>query len=231
MERSWKGHGKVKIVDFLFEGYGHVAPYTNFGKVATILYAIIGIPVMLAFLANIGNLLARVFRMLFDQLFLMKQCRKVYRRRSRAQSLASGPSSAVNSPGPVRAAKSSVSSAASSPVLSRLQKPGTSSMSSSPSVIVKSGAGKPARPAASYSPVPARLQQYRDAKPTIVLQDATNAPEVRSMSLQPYEYTTAQMEEIADVEKAKKSVPVLMCVVIMGVYLFGGAVLFSVWEG
>jgi potassium channel subfamily K member 18 len=41
-------------------GYGNIAPTTNTGKIATIFYAIIGMPLFLLYLSNIGNLLLRL---------------------------------------------------------------------------------------------------------------------------------------------------------------------------
>lgn len=40
---------------FCVAGYGNVAPRTEWGKVATILYAIIGMPLFLLYLSNIGR--------------------------------------------------------------------------------------------------------------------------------------------------------------------------------
>lgn len=39
-------------------GYGNIAPATEEGKIATIFYAIIGMPLFLLYLSNIGNLYA-----------------------------------------------------------------------------------------------------------------------------------------------------------------------------
>lgn len=36
-------------------GYGNLSPKTEWGKVATILYAIIGMPLFLLYLSNIGE--------------------------------------------------------------------------------------------------------------------------------------------------------------------------------
>lgn len=49
-------------------GYGNIAPKTDVGKVVTIFYALLGIPLMLLCLTNIGNLLARSFKFAYSKL-------------------------------------------------------------------------------------------------------------------------------------------------------------------
>ncbi|XP_067014989.2 potassium channel subfamily K member 18-like [Anabrus simplex] len=49
-------------------GYGSVAPKTPWGKVITIVYALIGIPLMLVYLSTVGDVLARNFRRLYGRL-------------------------------------------------------------------------------------------------------------------------------------------------------------------
>ncbi|CAH8569152.1 unnamed protein product [Heterobilharzia americana] len=56
-------------------GYGHIAPVTFWGRITCIIYAIIGIPLMLIYLALIGNMLARMFRVIFLNLLC---CRCFY---------------------------------------------------------------------------------------------------------------------------------------------------------
>lgn len=54
-------------------GYGHIAPKTPQGKIATIFYSIIGIPLMLLCLSNIGDIMASSFRWIgFAQIFNFK---------------------------------------------------------------------------------------------------------------------------------------------------------------
>ncbi|CAK1555040.1 unnamed protein product [Leptosia nina] len=48
--------------------YGHIAPKTHSGKVVTIFYAILGIPLMLLCLSNIGDVMASSFRFLYWRL-------------------------------------------------------------------------------------------------------------------------------------------------------------------
>ena len=43
-------------------GYGHIAPKTKWGKVVTILYAIVGIPLTLLTITNLGGFMATAFR-------------------------------------------------------------------------------------------------------------------------------------------------------------------------
>ncbi|KAG8182788.1 hypothetical protein JTE90_018661 [Oedothorax gibbosus] len=52
-------------------GYGNIAPKTDIGKVVTIFYALLGIPLMLLCLTNIGDLLARSFKFTYSHLCFM----------------------------------------------------------------------------------------------------------------------------------------------------------------
>ncbi|XP_048507420.1 uncharacterized protein LOC105692250 isoform X2 [Athalia rosae] len=79
MEREgWDGSESVNNVQWTFSGalfysiivittigYGHIAPKTKSGKVVTIFYAILGIPLMLLCLSSIGDVMASSFRFLY----------------------------------------------------------------------------------------------------------------------------------------------------------------------
>ncbi|XP_043239990.1 uncharacterized protein LOC122390781 [Amphibalanus amphitrite] len=72
---SQRSTGRVEVVEWSFSsallysvtvittiGYGHITPRTDGGKIMTIFYALIGVPLMLLCLTNIGQLMANTFR-------------------------------------------------------------------------------------------------------------------------------------------------------------------------
>jgi amino acid permease len=52
----------------LLSGYGNLTPKTDLGKLVTIVYALIGIPLMLLYMSNIGNILGDSFKYLYTKL-------------------------------------------------------------------------------------------------------------------------------------------------------------------
>jgi len=50
-------------------GYGNIAPQTFWGRLVCIAYAVLGIPLMLLCLANIGDIMADVFRYVYFNVF------------------------------------------------------------------------------------------------------------------------------------------------------------------
>ncbi|XP_013380998.1 uncharacterized protein LOC106152065 [Lingula anatina] len=57
-------------------GYGHISPNTMWGQLATIAYALLGIPLMLICLANIGDVMADIFRWIYSNVCCCGCCKK-----------------------------------------------------------------------------------------------------------------------------------------------------------
>merc|ERR1719384_421995 len=55
-------------------GYGHIAPATTTGRLFCILYSLIGIPLLLVFMSQIGDWMAISFRWLYSRI-LCRWCR------------------------------------------------------------------------------------------------------------------------------------------------------------
>ncbi|VDD78120.1 unnamed protein product [Mesocestoides corti] len=66
---------------YLFLGYGHVTPQTQYGKLLTMLYAVIGIPLFFSYLSKNGDMMASVFRLAYA-----RGCKPVFRLISRRRS-------------------------------------------------------------------------------------------------------------------------------------------------
>ncbi|XP_030379176.1 potassium channel subfamily K member 15 [Scaptodrosophila lebanonensis] len=62
-------------------GYGNIAPRSIWGKLVTILYAIIGMPLFLLYLSNIGDVLAKSFKWIYSKVCLCRICPGVAKRR------------------------------------------------------------------------------------------------------------------------------------------------------
>ncbi|ALC44236.1 CG9194 [Drosophila busckii] len=71
-------------------GYGHISPRTDWGKVTTIFYAIVGIPLMLLCLSNIGDVMATSFRFLYWRIccyVCTRSAKRTRKNRSRQRSM------------------------------------------------------------------------------------------------------------------------------------------------
>lgn len=67
---------RYKIIFFTwkFPGYGNLSPRTGWGKFATVVYAIAGMPLFLLYLSNIGDILARSFKWAYYKMCLCRGC-------------------------------------------------------------------------------------------------------------------------------------------------------------
>lgn len=75
----------VEVCVVCVVGYGNIAPRTQWGRAVCIAYAVVGIPLMLLCLANLGDALAKLFRFLYTQVCCCGCCRPIVIR-SRPQS-------------------------------------------------------------------------------------------------------------------------------------------------
>lgn len=67
--RRWD---EIIIIVCFVSGYGNLTPRTAGGKLATVLYALVGIPLMLLYMANVGDILATSFKFTYK-----KMCKSV----------------------------------------------------------------------------------------------------------------------------------------------------------
>lgn len=76
-----------------FTGYGITTPNTVKGKIVTIVYAIIGMPLFLLYLSNIGDVMAKSFKWIYAKVCLCRICpgvakRRAYRTRRKIRAMA-----------------------------------------------------------------------------------------------------------------------------------------------
>jgi len=98
-EKGWDGKEEEDIVMWTFAGalfysitvittigYGHIAPKTPVGKIVTIFYAIVGIPITVICWSNIGDAMAHAFRFCYWKICCYVYVKKTKKRRKRVLS-------------------------------------------------------------------------------------------------------------------------------------------------
>ncbi len=71
----WYSRCRVRIIIFV-SGYGNLTPKTNTGRICTIIYALIGIPLTLLWLSKIGSLLGHVVTSVYARVTRCRRSRR-----------------------------------------------------------------------------------------------------------------------------------------------------------
>uniref|UniRef100_T1J723 Potassium channel domain-containing protein n=1 Tax=Strigamia maritima TaxID=126957 RepID=T1J723_STRMM len=187
-------------------GYGNVAPKTKWGKILTILYAIVGIPLMLLCMSNVGDAMARSFKFLY-----WKVCQK----KSNVQGL-QWIQGHPHYPSRQRRRYSND------------QYGDNNSQNSS----FRSGRSEELKFSEAYfrrGPLPAViLNRYVLSNNKDLVVEFPNFTEPRS-PLSSSQRTSSRRSRAAAVEE-NRNVPIWLCVALVSTYLCGGALLFKEWE-
>jgi len=75
---AWNFYGALLFAVTIITsiGYGNIAPVTYYGRLVTLAYATLGIPLMLICLANIGEVMADIFKYVYTNLCCCGCCKR-----------------------------------------------------------------------------------------------------------------------------------------------------------
>ena len=195
---------------YVFLGYGHIAPKTFEGRLVTMFYAIIGIPLTLLCLANMGSFLGNSFRWLYMQLCRLCTCmccpeKESFSKRRVRNSMNKSKSQTLTPTGDMSHSMSQELD----PLQIKIEENDSNTLKVIPlnnKKIRKTSTGTKSR---SVS----RSTSGTGSDVNIVVEDYD----------EPKEKVSVKVEDVR--------VPVFVSLMIIAVYILGGALMFSVWEG
>ncbi|KAG7197179.1 hypothetical protein KM043_007259 [Ampulex compressa] len=191
-------------------GYSSVAPRTVWGRLITIVYALAGIPLMLVYLSTVGDVLARSFRRLYGRLCRPRNCTRKQQPPPPPPPVGGIMSKAYRYDNHVDAKSGNYYSASRESSCDDLGTRGTSS-----AILLDCGS---------------EGLLHATTSSTAALQDVSSGNGKRhfhpcSLSL------SSSSSPAYMVESGAVRIPISLCLVIMLVYICGGAVMFNRLEG
>ncbi|CAK1590633.1 unnamed protein product [Parnassius mnemosyne] len=184
-------------------GYGHLSPRTSWGKITTIFYALLGMPLFLLYVTNVGQLLARWFKCLYALVCLCRGCPGFTRRRV------------------VRLRTQMEFSEAESIERPEVWRPSASDSDVTPEYRM------PPYPIYHH-----RRADYMRSTSMPQARSARSPRPVRGVSVPPYAVDSGASSDFSYVtfDAQTITVPISVCVAIMVGYILFGSMIFGLWE-
>ncbi|XP_067140333.1 potassium channel subfamily K member 18-like [Centruroides vittatus] len=233
LQWSFSGALLYSVIVITTIGYGNIAPKTSSGKVVTILYAIIGIPLLLLCLSNIGDVMAHSFKFIYWKVCCYL-CVKPKKRRKTRSTYRQARYTPANE-GTVELRKTTPDTPKADDISSSsyYTAPSTNSSSNPNSPINKthfdySDACKLAVITNKYVIQGEEILHHANYNIPAEVKDS----KCWNQAIIPDSVVNVDFDENStdDSEQEEITVPILLCLALVIGYICGGAVLFSWWE-